>query len=184
VWSAAFCLAAGALYPSPTTARSPVEPDGSELSIRTIEASVGVDGSQDFVIVFDAPVPDGRVDYVDDIGDVDAPAVAYTTQEWTPEDPTPLRTCGDRHFGFDPPTTVGQVDVLIPGDWFRAPPDPDQIAWTHEPEDAALKTPLCGPHDGYVQFAIWAPASHDPDDVRVYFDGPSRLIVEIRPRCG
>lgn len=74
--------------------------------------------------------------------------------------------------------------MFIPGDWFSAPPDSDRITWTHKPEGAVLKTPLCGPHDGYVQFAIWAPASHDPDEVRMYFDGLSRLIIEIRPRCG
>jgi hypothetical protein len=35
-----------------------------------------------------------------------------------------------------------------------------------------------------VQFAIWSPASHDPDDIRVYFDGKTRLIVEIGPGRG
>jgi hypothetical protein len=156
---------------------------GPGLSIRRIESDVGVAGAQDFVIVLDGPVPDDRITYVEDINNVDAPAVGYTTQEWTPQNPTPLRTCADTHFGFNPPVVVGQVDVLLPGEWFRAAPDTDEITWRHHPE-VRVKTPLCGPHDGYVQFAIWEPASHDPDDIRVYFDGTTRLVVEIRPDRG
>jgi hypothetical protein len=207
-WPALMCLAAGGLLldgnelstdvaagdmpsrpgrsdPSPSLAPATAEPKpehrGSGLSIRTIETYIGVNGAQDFVIVFDGPVPDDRMSYVEDIKNVDAPAVAYTTQEWTPENPTPLWTCADQHSGFSPPVAVGQVDVLIPGDWFRAPPDTDDIIWKQHPQGYGLKTPLCGPHDGYVQFALWSPASHHPDDIRVYFDGKTRLVVEIRP---
>ena len=151
------------------------------MSIRKIETYSRAEGGQDFVIVFDGPVPDDRIAHVQEIENVDAPAVAYTTQEWTPENPTPLRTCGGTHFGFDPPVIVGQADVLLPANWFSAPPDPGEIIWKHHPEGYGLKTPLCGPHDGYVQFAIWSPESHDPDDIRVYFDGKTQLIVEIRP---
>jgi hypothetical protein len=168
---------------SATVAAKP-EHSGSGLSIRKIEIYTRGAGGQDFVIVFDRPVPDDRVSYVRDINYVDAPAIAYTTQEWTPENPTPLRTCGDTHFGFTPAVTVGQADVLMPADWFSVPPDTDKIIWKRHPEGYGLKTALCGPHDGYVQFAIWAPASHDPDDLRVYFDGETRLIVEVRPGGG
>lgn len=160
------------------------EPRGSGLSIRSIEAHIGTAGAQDFVIVFDRPVPDARVGYVDDIENLDTSRVTYTTQEWTPEQPTPLATCDDRHFGFSPPAIVGQVDVLMPADWFDAPPDADEIVWEQHPAGQGLKTPLCGPHDGYVQLAIWSPASHDPEDVRVFFDGLTRLVVEIRPGHG
>lgn len=169
---------------APTTAKPKPKHGGSGLSIREIESFISGERAQDFVIVFDGPVPDDRISYVDDITNVDAPAVAYTTQEWTPENPTPLRTCGATHFGFTPPVIVGQLDVLMPGDWFRAPPDPEKIIWKHHSKGYGLKTPLCGPHDGYVQFAIWSPASHDPDDIRVYFDGKTRLVVEIRPGPG
>jgi hypothetical protein len=169
---------------APTTANPKPDHRGPGLSIREIATYTLVEGGQDFVIVFDGPVPDDRITYVPDIENVDAPAVAYTTQEWTPDNPTPLRTCGATHFGFNPPVVVGQADVLMPADWFSAPPDTGEIIWTRHPEGYALKTPLCGPHDGYVQFAIWSPASHDPGDIRVYFDGQTRLIVEIRPRPG
>lgn len=168
----------------PTTAKPKPKHPGSEMSIRKIETYSRVEGGQDFVIVFDGPVSDDRISYVRDIENVDVPAIAYTTQEWTPENPTPLRTCGDSHGGFNPPVTVGQADVLIPADWFSAPPDTDKIIWKQHPQGYGLKTPLCGPHDGYVQFAIWSPASHDPDDIRVYFDGKTRLIVEIGPGRG
>jgi hypothetical protein len=149
-----------------------------------METYFPVEGGQDFVILFDGPVPDDRTSFVEEITNVDAPAVAYTTQEWSPENPTPLRTCGDTHFGFNPPVIVGQADVLMPGDWFRAPPDTDKIIRKQHPKGYGLKTPLCGPHDGYVQFAIWSPASQDPDDIRVSFDGKTRLVVEIRPGRG
>ena len=164
---------------APTTAEPEPDPLGSGLSIRKIETHSRVEGGQDFVIVFDGPVPDDRITYVRNVEHVDAPAIAYRTQEWTPEKPTPLRTCEDTHFGFDPPVVVGQVDVLIPADWFSAPPVTDKIVWERHPERYQLKTPLCGPHEGYVQFAIWSPASHDPDHIQVYFDGMTRLIVEI-----
>lgn len=183
-------LAAGSLLlvgdaPVRATATPRADDRGPGLSIRAIESSLGVDGAQDFVIVFDGPVPDDRITYVEDITDVDAPALAYTTQEWRPEKPTTLWTCGAGHGGFSPPPpVVGQLDVLIPGDWFRAPPDPHEIVWETHPEGQSLKTPLCGPHDGYVQFAIWSPASHDPDDIRVYLDRRTRLVVEIRPGRG
>ena len=168
----------------PTTAKPEHSHRGSGLSIRKIETYSRGEVGQDFVIVFDGPVPDDRISYVRDIENVDVPAIAYTTQEWTPEKPTPLRTCGDTHFGFDPPVIVGQADVLIPADWFSAPPVTERIIWEQHPEGYGLKTPLCGPHDGYVQFAIWSPASHDPDHIRVYFDGWTRLIVEIRAGNG
>lgn len=167
-----------------TTAQPRPKHRGSGLSIRKIESYMGAESAQGFVIVFDRPVPDDRISYVEDIRNVDAPAVAYTTQEWTPENPTALLTCGASHFGFTPPVTVGQVDVLIPGDWFRAPPDTAKIIWKHDAQGSGGKTPLCGPHDGYVQFAIWSPASHDPADIRVYIDGRTRLVVEIRPGSG
>ena len=158
------------------------------MSIRRIETTYGVGRDQDFVIVFDRPVPDDRVTYVDDIRDVAAPGIAYTTQEWTPENPTGLLTCGASHFGFSPPPpVVGQLDVLIPAGWFSEPPDTDEIVWTRGPgahAGHAGKTPLCGPYEGYVQFAIWGPPSHQPDDITVYLDGETRLVVEIRPGTG
>jgi hypothetical protein len=101
---------------APTTAAAEPELRDSGLSIRSIETHIGTDGAQDFVIVFDGPVPDARIGYFDDINHVDSSRVGYTTQEWTPERPTPLSTCGDQHFGFSPPAIVGQVDVLMPGD--------------------------------------------------------------------
>jgi hypothetical protein len=169
---------------APTSAKPRSKHPGSELSILKIETYFRVEGGQVFVIVFDGPVPDDRISYVRDIENVDVPAIAYTTQEWTPENPTSLRTCGDTHGGFNPPVTVGQADVLIPAAWFRAPPDTKKIIWKQHPQGSGLKTPLCGPHDGYVQFAIWGPASHDPNDLSVHFDGKTRLIVEINPERG
>jgi hypothetical protein len=169
---------------APTTAAAEPELRDSRLSIRSIETHIGTDGAQEFVIVFDGSVPDARIGYFDDINHVDSSRVGYTTQEWTPERPTPLSTCGDQHFGFSPPAIVGQVDVLMPGDWFGTPPVADKIIWERHPKAYGLKTPLCGPHNGYVQFAIWSPASHDPDDIRVYFDDLTRLVVEIRPVRG
>jgi hypothetical protein len=163
------------------TATSTSAASGSRLSIRSIESRSGAGVAQDFVIVFDGSVPDDRVSYVDDIAKADVARVAYTTQEWTPVQRTPLMTCGDAHFGFSPPAIVGQVDVLIPGDWFDVPPDADEITWTQHPEGSGMKTPLCGPHDGYVQFAIWSPSSHDPEHIQVYFADPTRLVIEIRP---
>lgn len=163
-----------------TTGGTNHEHRGPGLSIHSIETHMRSERAQDFVIVFDGPVPDDQVGFVDDIGGVDVAHVLYTTQEWSPQEPTPLRVCAVTHGGFSPPATVGQVDVLMPADWFGAPPDADQIIWEQHPEGQGLKTPLCGPHQGYVQLAIWGPASHDPNDIRVYFDDPTRLVVEIR----
>jgi hypothetical protein len=169
------------LAPAHLTATPGPEPGGAGLSIVRIEQRLGADLAQEFVIVFDGPVPDDRISFVEDIRHVDAPAIAYTTQEWRPERPTSLLTCGAAHFGFSPPVpVVGQADVLMPARWFDVPPDPDEIVW----EGAVAKTPLCAPRDGFVQFAIWVPTSHDPDDIRVYIDGGTRLVVEIRPGSG
>jgi hypothetical protein len=170
------------LVPLAPAARPRPKHRGSELSIRKIESHLGAE-AQNFVIVFDGPVPDDRISYAEDIRNVDAHGVAYTTQEWTPEKPTPLLTCGNQHFEFNPPVVVGQVDVLMPANWFTTPPGTERIIWRHDPKWYG-KTPLCGPHDGYVQFAIWSPASHDPEDIRVYYDGKTRLVVEIRPGDG
>lgn len=169
---------------TPTTAAAKPELRRSALSIRSIETHTGPKGAQNFVIVFDGPVPDDSTAYVESITAFDASRVAYSTQEWTPNEPVPLRTCGDQHFGFSPAAIVGQVDVLMPSEWFEAPPDPDKVIWTQSPQGYGAKTPLCGPHDGYVQFAIWSPTSHDLDDIQVYFDDPTRLVVEIRPGRG
>jgi hypothetical protein len=172
------------LDPAHTTAAPRSEPGGPGLSIRRIEARLGADLAHDFVIVFDGPVPDDRVSDVEDIRDVDAPAIVYTTQEWTPENPTSLLTCGAAHGGFSPPVpVVGQVDVLMPAGWFDAPPDTDEIVWTRHARGLDHKTPLCG-HGDFVQLVLRRPASHDPDDIRAYVDGGTRLVVEIRPGPG
>ena len=73
--------------------------------------------------------------------------------------------------------------MLMPANWFTTPPDTDRIIWRHDPKWHG-KTPLCAPHDGYVQFAICSPSSHAPEDIRLYYDGKSRLVVEIRPHRG
>jgi hypothetical protein len=52
---------------APTTAKPKPKHPGSELSIRKIETYSRVEGGQDFVIVFDGPVPDDRISYVRDI---------------------------------------------------------------------------------------------------------------------
>jgi hypothetical protein len=66
------------------------------------------------VIVFDRPVPDDRISYVRDIENVDVPAIAYTTQEWTPENPTPLQTCGDTISGSVPVSSLDRQTCLCP----------------------------------------------------------------------
>ena len=70
----------------------------------------------------------------------------------------------------------------MPADWFERPPDADEIVWEQDPPGDGLKMPLCGPHDGYVQLAIWAPSSHDRDNITVRFEDRTRLVIEIRPQ--
>ena len=132
----------------------------------------GDGGTARVVMDFDGPLPGGDVLYVEDITSLDAAdGIVYTTQE-----PGSVHVCESIH-NFPPPA-VGTVDLLIPADWF-ADGDDTHTSQIEESGNPA-KFVVCGPHDGYYQYAIWGPVSADADDVNVTIDPDrTRLIVQI-----
>lgn len=156
-------------------------------AVQAIEVHTGLGGGEDIVFVFDGPLPDAQVTYAPDINDVHAPGIAYTIQRSSTR-----MVCESAHFDPGLPAT-GTITVLIPSEWWRPgapvhevpyervpPPDPDG-----EHPGSPGKIVGCGPYDGCIQYAIWAPASDELADVSVRVsDDSTRVVVEVRPAKG
>lgn len=133
---------------------------GSLRVVRTRVVGNGplVGGTERVVIQFNEPLPLDHVTYQPDIAAVDqADGMVFTTQG-----PSVTRVCDSRH--SVPAGAVGSVDVLLPARWFAADahegPPPEAV-------DDPAKFVVCGPYNGFVQYAVWAPLSIDPADVTV-----------------
>lgn len=147
--------------------------------MQSIEVSTSQDGAQKIEFVFDDPLPDDRVTYIEDIASADTPGVAYTIQ-----DPRGVHVCDDVHsFGAD---STGTIDVLIPSGWSDPSTPVQQLVPNFDPPvDHPGKIVACGPYKGYVQYSIWGPASDDQDDVRVTLSEDStRIAVDVQPGTG
>ena len=142
------------------------------VTVERTEVVGGDGGTARVVMEFDGPLPGGDVLYVEEITPVDtADGMVFTTQE-----PGSVQVCESVH-NF-PPRSVGTVDLLIPADWFVDGVD------THTSPLETIGNPakfvVCGPYDGYYQYAIWGPASAEADDVNITIDpGRTRLTVQI-----
>jgi hypothetical protein len=162
---------------APATTAPPLAP-ARPVGVVQIDAYGGPTGTARIVVHFDAPVPTDAPMYVDDIEHPDAPGIAYTTQG-----PSGLKVCNNTHWF---PGDEGTVDVLLPTAWLEPGTRGSDIPL--ENHDNTGKVPVCGgsgdvwPLDGYIQIAVWGPASDDPDDVTATIspDG-TELVVEIRP---
>lgn len=158
--------------------------DRSSIAVRSIEIRAGVHGGEDLAFVLTGDLPDDRVTYARDIEDFDAPGIAYAVQ-----DASEFVVCGDRH--FDRSASTGSIDVLIPSEWWISGAPVHEVPYIWDPPVDSLPDEVnspgkiigCGPHNGYMQYSIWSPASDDPDDVRVSVQhNPTRLVVSVRPR--
>lgn len=196
VWSVTNNGSDAPLATSPPTSQTRV-PAGDEdrtaagggsdpaLSVQTIEIHTGLDGGEDVVFVFDGQLPDNRVTYAPNIKDFDAPGIAYAVQ-----DPSEIWVCDDRHFDFGPGASAGSIDILIPSEWWTSGAPVHEVPTMYVPPldsnrdsiNSPGKIVGCGPYNGYIQYSIWAPASDDPDDIRVSVqDDSTRLVVAVRP---
>jgi len=150
------------------------------VAVRGIDVETSPEGAQRIQILFDGPLPDDRVTYIEDVTTADIQSVAYTTQ-----DPTGAHVCGDVHY-FGAADT-GSIDVLIPSGWFDPSIPVRQVAARYGPPDFESvdhpgKIVACGPYKGYVQYSIWAPASDDPGDVKVSVsEDATRIIIDVQP---
>lgn len=130
-----------------------------------------VGGTVRVVLEFNEPLPVDEVEYVSDITSLDhASGTVFTTQG-----PTTTHVCDSVH-GV-PEGAVGSVDLLIPASWFaddraHEGPPPETV-------DAPAKFLTCGPHNGFIQYAVWAPLSADPADVTVTVS-PDRTSLTIQ----
>jgi hypothetical protein len=137
------------------------------------------DGTTSVSFEFDGPLPSGDVDFISDITMLDqVDRLMYTTQK-----ASEVHVCDAVH--TFPPPAEGTVDLLIPADWFSEETrDRDQLNKA-EYLDNPAKFVVCGPHDGYFQYAIWGPTSADPDDVTVSVSPDrKRLTVSIGEEPG
>ena len=150
---------------------SPPSADETVSVVRT--QVVGGDGGTARVVMeFDGPLPGRDVRYVDDIASVDAgDEIVYTTQ-----DASGVHVCDNVHWFPEP--AEGTVDLLIPAAWF-AEGEGSHTSPLETIDDPA-KFVVCGPHNGFFQYAIWGPVSPDVADVDITIDPDgTRLTVQI-----
>lgn len=126
-------------------------------------------GTERVVIDFNEPLPEEEIAYVNDVAPLDpANGIVYTTQG-----PDQTRTCDSVH-GV-PDGGIGSVDLFVPAARFA-----DERAHEGPPletVDNPAKFIICGPHDGYIQYAIWAPLSADPADVSVTVSADRKTVT-------
>lgn len=135
-------------------------------------AAAGVNGTEEVTVVFDRPLPSSQITRLQQIADADASGLQYVIQG-----PSGLKVCGDTHWF---PGELGTVDLLIPSGWLSE--DTSMTEVPVETTGTPGKVPLCGPHRGYVQVAIWGPATDDPAQVHVTVeDGGRRLVARMDP---
>lgn len=129
-------------------------------------------GTERAVIVFNEPLPVVEAQYVPDILSADpASGLAYTTQG-----PDSTRVCDSVH--SVPQGAVGSVDLLVPARWF-ADGEEAHTGPGLETIDNPAKFPICGPHNGFIQYAMWSPLSADPAHVTVTVS-PDRTSITIQ----
>lgn len=127
-------------------------------------------GTERAVIVFNEPLPVEEVQYVADITSADPSAGMV----WTAQGPDSTRVCDAVH--SVPEGAVGSVDLFIPASWF-ADADAHTITELATTDDPA-KFIVCGPHNGFIQYAVWGPLSADPGEVFVTVS-PDRTTLNI-----
>jgi hypothetical protein len=152
--------------------------DPGNLRVSTIQVvgNGSLDGGTErAVIEFNEPLPEGEAAYVDDI-DAATPGAGMV---WTTQGPNGTRLCDSRH--SVPEGAVGSVDLLIPANWFADGED----AYTGpglETVDDPAKFPICGPHNGFIQYAMWSPLTADPAEVFVSVSPDrTRIAIEVMP---
>lgn len=135
-------------------------------------------GTERAIIELNEPLPVAGADYVADITAVDA----ESGMVWTAQGPDTTHVCDSRH--SVPQGAVGSVDLLVPASWF-AEGEEAHTGPGLETVDEPAKFPICGPHNGFIQYAMWAPLSADPDDVTVTVS-PDRtsITIEIASEAG
>jgi Galactose oxidase, central domain len=132
-------------------------------------------GTERAAVVFNEPLPAGDVQYVSDISSA-APAAGMA---WTAQGPDGTDLCDSRH--SVPEGAVGSVDLLVPASWF-ADGESAYAGPGLETVDDPAKFPICGPHNGFIQYAMWAPLSADPSEVTVTISPDrTRVMVETSP---
>ena len=156
-------------------------------ALMTIAVQPDVDGGENIVFAFEAPLPASPPQPVPGIETLphELTGIAYATQRGGPG--ASIHVCSARHFGFQPlPPETGSVDVFIPASWMPPGFGPTDVPIDNgvrdlEPGGTPGKIVGCGPYNGYVQYSIWAPASDDLEDVNAHVTSSDRLVVEIRP---
>lgn len=132
-------------------------------------------GTERAVVTFNEPLPEGEVQYVADI----ASAATTSGMVWTTQGPNSTHLCDSRH--SVPAGAVGSVDLLVPASWF-AEGDEAHTGPDLETVDDPAKFPICGPHNGFIQYSMWAPLSADPAEVFVGIsDDRTTVTVEVMP---
>lgn len=145
-----------------------------------VEATVGPDGTERVVLVFDKDLPEAPVRFVDDVASPEPSAVSYTTQAASGGGPggEGIRKCGARH--WFPNGTTGSVDLLLPSEWFAPGPEAYRFQGPMriEPAGAMIGKISACQYQGFIQFSVWAAASDNPADVTVSVEG-NTLTLDI-----
>lgn len=130
-------------------------------------------GTERAVIVFNEPLPVDEAQYVADIASADAvPGMVWTTQG-----PSGTHLCDSQH--SVPEGAIGSVDLLVPASWFAADEDAHTVTELATIDNPA-KFPICGPHNGYIQYSMWSPLSADPADLTVTISSDRTTVtVEV-----
>lgn len=153
-------------------AAAPLDPISPQLIVDSIHIT-GTGTTSRVELVFDSPLADVAINFVDSFRSVDTTdAIAYTTQP-----ASQVNVCDSVH-SFPPPAD-GTVDLLVPASWF-APVDEPNIAPIKQVGQPA-KFVTCGPYDGFYQYSIWGPASIDPSRISVKIESGNTLVVSIDP---
>ncbi|MBA3400112.1 MAG: hypothetical protein H0U01_09140 [Acidimicrobiia bacterium] len=83
---------------------------------------------------------------------------------------------------------TGSIDILIPSHWWTQGAPVHEVRYEWDPPvdrlpdgaDSPGKIMGCGPYNGYVQYAIFAPSSGDPSDIQVSIGRPNEVVVRVR----
>lgn len=111
---------------TPSTIARGSGPDQRGISLERVDVHTGPDGTQEITFVFDGPLPDLQVAFIDDIASIDTTGVAYTVQG-----PLAFRVCQCVH--SDDLAVTGSVDVLIPSQRFALDTTVQQLAPRYDP---------------------------------------------------
>lgn len=146
----------------------------STVNLIRIEADTGREGTTRVVLVFDADLPSGGVDILEDVSTPLSTRVGYTTQS-SGDAFSAISICGNSH--WFPAPGIRMVDILIPSDWFE-PQVPIEVEYVFTGPGA--KIPVCEPLNGVVQVSIGGSASGRIQDVTVSANA-NTITVDITP---